>query len=99
MSQQPADGGKVNEERTTFLVNIRDGSRKLLNSGGIGISYSFSPAGNYLIYFDPSSKQYFSRNLYTDSTFSISSKIPTKLYDDDEKFSLQSIILPVGIAG
>ncbi len=86
-------------QKKTFLVSLKDGSKKLLDSGYNYLNYSFSPGGNYLVYYDSKEKAYFSYALLSGQTVNISKKIPTPLGPTRASDSLFGIVqLPVGIA-
>jgi len=58
-----------------YLVSLKDGSRKRLNTKGIS-EFWFSPGGRYLLYYDSKTKQYYSYNLQTGKLAAVSTPIP-----------------------
>ncbi len=91
---------KTVKTKLSYLVSLKNGSRKPINSDSAYIVYSFSPNGRYLVYYDPTKKSYFSYNLSTEKKTNISKAVPTLLSKDDETDSLPGLYpFPVGIAG
>lgn len=62
-----------------YLVSLKDGSRKLLNTVVKHTSFSFSPDGKYLLYNDGTNTTFYSYNLSSGKTLNISRAILTLL--------------------
>ncbi len=62
-------------EKSIYLVSLDDGSRKLLDSENSTTSYSFSPGGKYLIFFDTQKEKYMSYDLLLSKTIDISKNV------------------------
>ncbi|MEP7376007.1 MAG: prolyl oligopeptidase family serine peptidase [Chitinophagaceae bacterium] len=60
---------------TYFLVSLKDGSRKRLNTN-VNSVFWFSPCGHYLLYYDPKTRQYNSYNLQSGKLAVLSTDIP-----------------------
>ncbi len=85
--------------KSTYLVSLNDGARKLLYTGGNYITYQFSPGGKYLVYYDPKQYAYFSYHLPSGRLINISGSIPIPLTRDDMDSLSGNPLLAVGIAG
>ncbi|KAA2238790.1 S9 family peptidase [Chitinophaga agrisoli] len=86
----------LNKYRSYYYVSLKNGSKKLLKKGRL-LSFSFSPKGNYLIYYDTNQHHYFSYNITNNQTTNISKGISTKL--DNEYSDTPIFEGPVGVAG
>lgn len=85
-------------QKASYLVSLKDGSRKVLVTGNSHTFHSFSPEHKYLIYFNHGS--YFSYNLLSGEKLNISSSIPTLLSKKEARDSLPGMPeVPFGIAG
>ncbi len=91
---------KLYKEKAVYLVSYKDGSRKFIGSDTLYTSYTFSPAGKYLIYYDAGKRNYYSYNMISGTTLNISQHVPTMLGLNFQDDSLPGIRRgPVGIAG
>jgi dipeptidyl aminopeptidase/acylaminoacyl peptidase len=65
---------------TAYAINTSDGSRRLVKAGSLG-NFNASPAGKYVYWYEPDTKNYFAWNAATGITKNISDKIKEPLYD------------------
>ncbi|TVR41073.1 MAG: hypothetical protein EA394_06705, partial [Bacteroidia bacterium] len=90
--------------RDVYLVDLTDGSRKLVvekHRGSVHLSRSgdarLSPGGNYLVYYEQSDRNWYSRPVTGSEPVNLTSAIPVPLYD--ELHDAPSEPDPYGIAG
>ncbi len=88
---------KSYHQKCSYLVSLRDGSRRLIDSGTVGNRYWFSPRGEYLLYYSYKSHSYISLNLSTGKSRDISKCIPTSLVIDLQ--GVGTSFTSIGIAG
>lgn len=84
---------------SNWLVSLRDGSRKLLNTKGF-CTFRFSPDEKYLVYYDAGQNNYFSYHLNTGKLINISASIPAGQLSEINEYQLSDSVQPspVGIA-
>lgn len=82
--------------KTAYLVNVNDGSRKILKEHLDSIS-TISPDGRYILWYDLQQKQWFTYENATGITRNISAGITTALYEEDDDHP--DAPGPYGIAG
>ncbi len=70
---------KTYEQKTSYLVSLKDGTRKLLDRNNNTTDYSFSPGGKYLIYYNTQEQDYFSYHLTSGEIYNISQTITAPL--------------------
>ncbi len=63
-------------QKSSYIVALKSGSRKLLHSNVGSMTYYFSPDGENLVYFDDRRKAYFNYNYLSGKTYTISDDIP-----------------------
>ncbi|MEP6711238.1 MAG: prolyl oligopeptidase family serine peptidase [Ferruginibacter sp.] len=68
------------QRSTAYIINTNNGSRKTVQSKGLG-SYNASPKGNYVYWYNPELKNYFTYNTGTGLTKNITQLIKEPLYD------------------
>jgi dipeptidyl aminopeptidase/acylaminoacyl peptidase len=67
-------------EPSYYLVSLKNGTRKMLKAGAYSLSgFTFSPKGQFLIYWDIQEKAFFSFNCITSKSCNISRTIPVPL--------------------
>lgn len=69
--------------QSAWLVNVKDGSRKLIKSNQEGF-FSASPNGKYVSWYDGKAKHYFAYNLATGVISNITRLIKTPLWDEED---------------
>ncbi|SHL69790.1 Prolyl oligopeptidase family protein [Chitinophaga jiangningensis] len=69
--------------KTAYLVNLTDGTRKKVKERLDGM-YSISPKGKYILWYDLADKSWWTYNNESGATTNISSKVPVKLYDEED---------------
>jgi dipeptidyl aminopeptidase/acylaminoacyl peptidase len=69
--------------QTAYIVSTTDGSRKLVKDKQRGF-FSTSPKGNYILWYDATTKNYFTYQVSTGTVKNITAKITTHLYDDED---------------
>jgi dipeptidyl aminopeptidase/acylaminoacyl peptidase len=82
--------------QTAYVVSTRDGSRKLVREKQRGL-VTASPKGKYIIWYDVSTKNYYTYNVATGVIKNISQSIKEHLYDDEDDHPDDPS--PFGIAG
>jgi len=81
-----------------YLFSLKDKTKKFLTRGvNVRITFSFSPGGRYIVYFNEQLKKYFCYDLLKNISRNISQAIPQPL--DDEYARAENTSIPVGIAG
>jgi dipeptidyl aminopeptidase/acylaminoacyl peptidase len=79
-----------------FLVSLKDASRRLLKKEA-GISalgnFSFSPHGEYLVYWDAPQTSYFSYDISAGKAYNITQSLPSKV-NQDERYIVDALFLP-----
>jgi len=65
---------------TVYKISTDDGKRKLVKENGLGF-FAPSPKGNYIYWYDPELRNYFTYNIHNDQTKNVSAKIKEPLYD------------------
>ncbi len=63
-----------------YVINTTDGKRKMLKEKALGF-FSPSPKGNYVYWYDPELRNYFTYNIKNGQTRNITEKIKEPLYD------------------
>jgi len=66
-----------------FLVNTKDGSRKLI-AGNIRGNFNGSPAGKFIYWYDWKARNYFSYEIASGTIRNISSKVAVPLWDEED---------------
>ncbi|KAH0536076.1 hypothetical protein FGG08_007025 [Glutinoglossum americanum] len=79
-----------------WRLSLKDGTRQLLGKGQY-YPFSYSPKGNYLVYYDQKQAQYFSYDIVAGKARGISKNIPTLL--SNEYNDRPILPMAVGIAG
>jgi dipeptidyl aminopeptidase/acylaminoacyl peptidase len=79
-----------------YLVNTKDGSRKLLREKLYQPMIGMSLTEKYILWFDMRLKQYFSYNILDQTIRNITQKIPTPLCNDE---NIPDSSSPIGIVG
>ncbi len=70
-------------QESAYLINLKDGSKKLVREKLKG-TFNISPNGGFILWYDLKEKNYFSYNTETGETKSITAKIKVPLYDEDD---------------
>lgn len=65
---------------TAYAINTTDGSRRIIKANSLG-NFNASPAGKYVYWYEPDTKNYFTWNSSTGITKNITDKIKEPLYD------------------
>ncbi len=65
-----------------YVVNTATGKRTAIKNNGYG-NYQASPAGNYVYWYDPELKDYFTYNVSNGAIKNISNKVKVALYDTE----------------
>lgn len=65
----------VRASTSVFLISLKDGTRKII-PGLSGMQANISPLGNYVIYFDPKQRNYFSYEIKTGVARNLTKEIP-----------------------
>jgi dipeptidyl aminopeptidase/acylaminoacyl peptidase len=65
---------------TAYVINTTDGNRKMIKANSLA-NFNASPAGKYVYWYEPDTKNYFAWNSTTGVTKNISDKIKEPLYD------------------
>jgi dipeptidyl aminopeptidase/acylaminoacyl peptidase len=89
-------------EKSYWLVSLKDGSRKRLSSLYEWSNLAFSPGGKYIVYYDQKKKYYCSYQLHNDKIRGISPNVRPELFNrqSDERYPFQTTPPVVkGIAG
>jgi dipeptidyl aminopeptidase/acylaminoacyl peptidase len=74
---------KLTKRPVFNIVSLFDGSRKVIKAKDKGLyNFSFSPKGDYLVYFDSDEKSFFSYNTTTGKALNITKAIPTSVAYD-----------------
>ena len=68
---------------TGYVINMKDGSKKLIKEKIDG-NFNISPNGSYVLWYDLKLRHYFSYNVATAEIKNITSKIKVPLYDEDD---------------
>ncbi|MCW3463868.1 alpha/beta hydrolase family protein [Chitinophaga nivalis] len=82
--------------KTAYLVNIQDGSRKLIKEKLDGY-FTLSPNGKYITWYDLVNKQWFVHNNATGAVIPLSKGITTALADEEDDHP--DVPEPYGLAG
>ncbi|NIG53772.1 S9 family peptidase [Chitinophaga sp. Cy-1792] len=69
--------------KTAYLVNVNDGSRKLIKNKLDG-QYHISSKGKYVLWYDMQERNWWSYNNATGAITNISKSIPAKVYDEED---------------
>lgn len=69
--------------QTAYIISTVDGSRKLVKDKQRGF-FAVSPKGNYVIWYDGTTKNYFTYQVSTGTVKNVTQKITTHLYDDED---------------
>ncbi|MBL7703289.1 MAG: S9 family peptidase [Ferruginibacter sp.] len=81
---------------TAYAVSTVDGKRKTIKSGSLS-NFFASPAGKYVYWYEPDTKNYFTWNSTTGAIKNISDKIKEPLYDVEN--DVPDYPRPAGITG
>ncbi|WP_236059495.1 S9 family peptidase [Chitinophaga rhizophila] len=81
--------------KTSYLVNLQDGNRKLLQQNLDSVS-RISPAGRYITWYNLQQKQWYAYETATGTTRNITEKIPVSLSEEDDDHP--DMPAPYGIA-
>lgn len=76
------------EKSDLYIVNLRDGSRKLFKECNQG-NLAFSPYGNYLMWFNQQEKNWYSWNIATGEKINITGKIEGTWWNKDRDVPVQ----------
>jgi dipeptidyl aminopeptidase/acylaminoacyl peptidase len=82
--------------QTAYIISTKDGSRKLVREKQRGFATA-SPKGKYIIWYDVSTKNYYTYNVSTGVIKNISKNIKENLYNDEDDHPDDPP--PFGIAG
>ena len=77
-----------------YLVNLRDGSRKLLRKGAEGYGIA-SPYGKYLAYFDPQDGNWYCMDLATETMVNLTGSTGVIFWDEEDDHPLTGYT-PIG---
>ncbi|TSJ36576.1 S9 family peptidase [Mucilaginibacter corticis] len=80
-----------------YIVNTKDGSRKLIKSRLRGFDVRFSVGGKYVIWYDNQLNAWFTYNVRTENTVNITSNLKSRIDAENDANALSSI--SEGIAG
>ncbi|ASZ11796.1 prolyl oligopeptidase family serine peptidase [Chitinophaga pendula] len=69
--------------KSAYLINLQDGSRKLIRDTLDG-RYLISPAGQYILWYDMAARHWFTYNVTNGTTLNISKNIPTAMFDEED---------------
>ncbi len=72
----------TNEAVTAYIINTKDGSRKLIAKNEF-VRFRPSPMGKYVFWYDEAKKNYFTYNVVTGITKNVTSTIKVPLYDTE----------------
>ncbi|MBK8520493.1 MAG: prolyl oligopeptidase family serine peptidase [Chitinophagaceae bacterium] len=81
---------------TAWAISTTDGSRRLVKANAVN-SFTASPAGKYVYWYEPDTKNYFTWNTATGVIKNISDKIKEPLYDVEN--DVPDYPSPAGITG
>jgi dipeptidyl aminopeptidase/acylaminoacyl peptidase len=81
---------------TAYAISTIDGKRRIIKSNSLG-NFNASPAGKYVYWYEPDTKNYFTWNTATGSIKNISDKIKEPLYDVEN--DVPDYPSPTGITG
>lgn len=81
---------------TAYVINLNDGTRKLVQQNQNSF-FQASPAGNYIIWYNPEKKHYFSYKVATGQITNISKGITDSLFDITS--DVPDFPRPMGVAG
>src|SRR4030095_12348407 len=70
-------------KQSAYLISTVDGSKKTIAEKKRSF-YNISPKGNYVIWYDPAFKHYFTYNVTTGATTNITKGIKVPLYDEED---------------
>lgn len=91
---------KLSPKPSYYLMSLIDGSRSMISiNANHDDLFSFSPTGNYLVYYDREKKSFYSCNVKLKSINKIGSDIPVEFSNEYGKDRIESAGSPVGIAG
>lgn len=79
-----------------YLVSLKDASRKLLKKEagkGALTNFSFSPQGDYLVYWDAPQTSYFSYDIVAGKAYNITQSLPSKV-SQEERYIVDALLLP-----
>jgi dipeptidyl aminopeptidase/acylaminoacyl peptidase len=77
---------KLNPSHPTILLSLNDGKRTVLKNDNRSLeNFSFSPDGNWLIYYDKSNLNFFSCNLKTKKILNMTKSIPTSFQKESDE--------------
>ncbi len=69
--------------KTAYLVNVKDGSRRLIKEKLDG-SFHISPKGNYVVWYDRAARHWFSYQVNSGAVRNISAGIPAAMFDEED---------------
>lgn len=81
---------------TAWAISTADGSRRLIKANSLSF-FAASPAGKYVYWYEPDTKNYFTWNTSTGITKNISDKIKEPLYDVEN--DVPDYPSPAGVTG
>jgi len=70
-------------KQSAYIISTADGSKKTVAEKK-NTFYALSPKGNYVIWYDPAFKNYFTYNVATGATTNITKSIKVPLYDEED---------------
>jgi dipeptidyl aminopeptidase/acylaminoacyl peptidase len=82
-----------------YLVSLKDGTRKLLSINGSNLyGYSFSPSGQYLIFWDTQLAAFFNYDIRSGKKINLSKSIPVSLVAEIQRSTerLPTSLEPIG---
>ncbi|WP_044218432.1 S9 family peptidase [Chitinophaga pinensis] len=82
--------------KTSYLVNLENGNRKMLQENLDSVS-RISPAGRYITWYNLQQKQWYAYETSTGTTRNITEKIPVSLSEEDDDHP--DMPAPYGMAG
>ncbi len=72
----------INEAVTAYIINTKDGSRKLIGKNML-VRFRSSPNGKFVFWYDEAKKNYFTYNVATSTIKNVTEKIKVPLYDTE----------------
>jgi dienelactone hydrolase len=82
--------------RDIYIVDVNDGSRKMILEAAVS-TVSLSPGGNFLVWYDQDTEDWFSYNIRRETTVNMTADIDVPLYNEEN--DVPRFANPHGIAG